>query len=102
MTAKPPSGSHFWDNSGTKTACVIGSGAVGGNQIHHNHKENQHKKMMRSLERDEKLNTRSITPKQYVKYASRDNVSIDEIVDELINWGKSGKVLTLQTLKLLV
>ena len=39
----------------------------------------------------EKLNTRSITPKQYVKHASQDNVPTDEITEELVGWGEKWK-----------
>ena len=91
MTAKPPSGSNFWENPGTKAICIGGSGAVGGSQIHHNHQENQHKRIIRGLEMVEKLNNRSITPKQYVKYASQDNVPTDEITEELVGWGEKWK-----------
>jgi hypothetical protein len=91
MTAKPNSGSNFWENPGTKAICIGGSGAVGGSQMHHNHQENKHKKIMRGLEMVEKLNNRSITPKQYVKYASQDNVPTDEITEELVGWGEKWK-----------
>jgi hypothetical protein len=88
---QPSSDPNFWDRSGTKAICIGGSGAVGGSQMHHNHQENKHKKIMRGLERVEKLNNRSITPKQYVKYASQDNVPTDEITEELVEWGDKWK-----------
>ncbi len=37
------------------------------------------------------MNNRLITSKQFVKYASQDNVPTDEIVEELVGWGEKWK-----------